>query len=90
MWMHQIPDARALVRTKAGVFHQKNVYRGPGSRLFAQWGTGFIRLGCHGSTSCPGVTLVELDLPFKPELDNPLPHPLVPDNDEPYSREIEP
>ena len=89
MWFHILPDSRVLLLSK-GVFHQKNVYRGPGSRLFAQWGTGFIRLGCQGSTSCPGVTLVELDLPFKPELDNPLPHPLVPDNDETYVREVKP
>ena len=79
MWFHILPDSRVLLLSK-GVFHQKPVYRGPNRRLFAQWGSGFIRIGCQDSTSCPGVAVVELDLPFKPALDTSLPHPLVPEN----------
>lgn len=78
MWFHLLPDSRALLSSK-GVFHQKPVYRGPNRRLFAQWGSGFIRLGSQDSTSCPGVSLVALDVPFKPEYEKPLPNPLVPE-----------
>lgn len=77
MWFHLLPDSRALLLSK-GVFHQKPVFRGPNRRLFAQWGSGFIRLGSGDSTSCPGVALVSLDLPFEPEYEKPLPNPLVP------------
>ena len=79
MWFHLLPDSRVLLLSK-GVFHQKPVFRGPNRRLFAQWGSGFIRLGSQDSTPAPGVNLVALDLPFKPEYEKPLPHPLVPEN----------
>lgn len=78
MWFHLLPDSRALLLSK-GVFHQKPVYSGPNRRLYAQWGSGFIRLGCQESTSCPDVALVSLDLPFTPELEKPLPNLLVPE-----------
>lgn len=77
MWFHILPDARVLLSSK-GVFYQKPVFRGPNRRLFAQWGTGFIRLGSQDSTSSPGVSLVELDLPFRPDVGAPIPHPLAP------------
>lgn len=79
MWFYAIPDARVLLSSK-GVFHQKPVFRGPNRRLFAQWGSGFIRLGSQDSTSASGVNLVALDLPFKPEYEKPLPNPLVPES----------
>ena len=75
MWFHIIPDARALLLSR-GVFKRVDVYRGPNRRLFAKWGSGFIRLGavsipsCPGSTSLPGVALEAVDLPFTPELDD--------------------
>lgn len=49
MWFHQVPDARALVRTKQGVFSQRDVYRGPANRLFFQQGTGFVHIGAGNS-----------------------------------------
>lgn len=90
MWMHRVPDARALVRTKAGVFLQRPVFRGPGNRLFFQHSGGFVCIGSHDSTSCPTLSVVALDLPFTPRFDSPLKNPLFADNDEPYSREVKP
>ena len=29
MWFQHIPDARVLIRTKQGVFLQKDVFKGP-------------------------------------------------------------
>ena len=58
---HIIEDAQVVLRNK-GVYHQKKVYR-RGDRLFAAWGSGFIRLGGGDATSCPGVSYETLDLP---------------------------
>lgn len=58
---HIIPDAQAILRSK-GVFKQAKVYR-RGDRIYAQWGSGFIRLGGRDATSCPGVSYESLDLP---------------------------
>jgi hypothetical protein len=77
MWFHIIPDARCLLRDKRGVFHQKQVFRGPERRLFAQVGSGFIRLGAGDATSCPTMSLIDFDLPFTPERDS-IKNPLMP------------
>jgi hypothetical protein len=58
---HIIPEAQAILLTK-GVFKQAKVYR-RGNRIYAQWGSGFIRLGGRDATSCPGVSYESLDLP---------------------------
>lgn len=76
MFIHVIHDARVLLRSR-GVFYQQRVYRGPNNRLFAEWGTGFIRLGGQDATSDPNVSLEALDLPFDPAR-GPLKEPLVP------------
>ena len=46
MWFHAIPDGRILLRSK-GNFFQRPAFRGPGNRLFASWGSGFIRIGVY-------------------------------------------
>lgn len=58
---HVIEDAHAVLRSK-GVYHKKKVYR-RGDRLFAGWGSGFIRLGGGDATSCPNVSCESLSLP---------------------------
>lgn len=58
---HIIDDAQVILKSK-GVFHQKKVYR-RGNRLFAAWGSGYVRLGGGDATSCPGVSYETLDLP---------------------------
>lgn len=58
---HIIEDAQVILRSK-GTFYQKKVYR-RGDRLFAGWGSGFIRLGGGDATSCPNVSYESLNLP---------------------------
>lgn len=58
---HIIDDAQVILRSK-GVFHQKKLYR-RGNRIYAAWGSGFIRIGGGDATSCPGVSYESLDLP---------------------------
>lgn len=58
---HIIEDAYAILLHK-GVYHQRKVYW-RGDRLFAAWGSGFIRIGGHRTTSCPGVSCEGLDIP---------------------------
>ncbi len=88
MWMHHVPDARVLVRTKQGVFAQRDVYRGPHNRLFFQQGTGFVRIGAGDATSAPAMSVVALDLPFTPERDE-FKSPLYSSsNAQPYNVEV--
>lgn len=58
---HIINEAQVVLRSK-GTFYQKKVYR-RGDRLYAQWGSGFIRLGGGDATSQPGISYETLDLP---------------------------
>lgn len=58
---HIIDDAQVILRSK-GVFRQAKVYR-RGDRLYAGWGSGFIRLGGRDATSCPNVSYEALSLP---------------------------
>lgn len=58
---HIIDGAQVIMRSR-GVFHQKKVYI-RGDRLFAGWGTGFVRIGPHDSTSAPNVSGETIDLP---------------------------
>ena len=58
---HIIEDAHCVTRSK-GVYRQCKVYR-RGNRLYAGYGSGFIRLGGHGFTSHPDVVYEGLDLP---------------------------
>ena len=58
---HIIEDAQVVLSSK-GVFHQKKVYR-RGDRLYAGWGSGFIRLGGGDATSNPNVSWEGIDLP---------------------------
>lgn len=58
---YHIPDAQVILRTR-GVFRPAKVFR-RGDRLYAQLGTGFIRLGGGDVTSCPSVSYEALDLP---------------------------
>lgn len=88
MWFHQVPDARVLVRTKQGVFMQRDVFRGPHNRLFFQHGSGFVRIGAGDATSAPTLSVVALDLPFTPERDD-LRSPLYSSsNSQPYNVEV--
>lgn len=58
---HIIEDAHVILLSK-GVFRQAKVYW-RGDRLYAGWGSGFIRIGGRGETSCPSVSYETLDLP---------------------------
>lgn len=58
---HIIDGAQVIIRSR-GVFHQKKVYA-RGSRIYAAWGAGFIRLGAGDSTSCPNTAWESLDVP---------------------------
>lgn len=76
MWFHAIPDGRVLLRSK-GNFFQRPAFRGPGNRLFASWGSGFIRIGAGDATSNPLVSVEAYDLPFVLNADA-MRNPLVP------------
>ena len=56
---HIIDDAQVILRSK-GVYYQKKVYRRD-RRLYAAWGSGFIRLGGQEATSNPNVSWEALD-----------------------------
>ena len=58
---HIIEDAYVILRSK-GTFYQKKVYRRT-DRFYANWGSGFIRLGARDATSNPNVSLEHLSLP---------------------------
>lgn len=58
---HIIDGAQVIMRSR-GVFHQKKVYI-RGDRLFAGWGTGFVRIGPQDSTSAPNVSWESIVLP---------------------------
>ncbi len=58
---HAIADAQVVLRSK-GVFYQKPLYQRD-DRLYASWGTGFIRIGGQNFTSNPNVSYETLDLP---------------------------
>lgn len=58
---HIISDAQVVLRSK-GTFYQKKLYR-RGNRLYAAWGSGFIRIGSRDATSNPNVSWETLDLP---------------------------
>ena len=55
MWFQHIPDARVLIRTKQGVFLQKDVFKVPHNRL-----GGFVRIGVGDSTSAPALSVIAL------------------------------
>lgn len=55
---HQIEDGAVILYSR-GVFRQAKVfYRG--EKVFASWGTGFIRLMQKGATSLPNVSYDDL------------------------------
>lgn len=58
---HVIEDAQIILRSK-GTFYQKKVYRRR-DRLYAAWGSGFIRIGAGDATSNPHVSWEGMDLP---------------------------
>lgn len=55
---HEIPEGLAIVRTK-GVFKQVKIYRRDRD-VYAQHGSGFIRLLQHGGTTAPAVHWLEM------------------------------
>lgn len=65
---HIIEDAQIVMRQK-GIFYQKKLYR-RGDRLYAGWGTGFIRIGGRSATSQPNVSWGSMDLPSEMVLIN--------------------
>jgi hypothetical protein len=58
---HIIDDAHVVMKA-GGVFYQKKVFI-RGDRLFAGWGSGFVRIGPIDSTSRPKVSWESIDLP---------------------------
>lgn len=70
---HQIDDA-AVILSSRGVFRQAKVfYRG--EKVFASWGTGFIRLMQKGATSIPNVSYSDLSgdgIGYKPQSTDPI------------------
>lgn len=58
---HIIQEAQIVLRSK-GTFYQKKVFR-RGDRIYAQMGSGFIRIGAGDATSNPSVSWESLDLP---------------------------
>ena len=60
--LFHIIDGAQVVMKSRGVFHQKKVYI-RGDRLFAGWGSGFVRIGPCDSTSAPNVSWESIDLP---------------------------
>lgn len=58
---HIIDGAQVILRS-GGVFHQKKVFH-RAKRLYAQWGSGFVRLDADDGTSAPKVSWEDLDLP---------------------------
>lgn len=60
-YFHQLEGAQAILRSR-GVFKQVDLYV-YGTRLFAQWGSGFIGLMAHQrGTTKPDVSWVELSI----------------------------
>ena len=88
MWFQHIPDARVLIRTKQGVFLQKDVFKGPHNRLFFQHGGGFVRIGAHDATSAPALSVVAFDLPFTPAFGAPIKTPHFTAGTSPYCTEV--
>ena len=88
MWFQHIPDARVLIRTKQGVFLQKDVFKGPHNRLFFQHGGGFVRIGAHDATSAPALSVVAFDLPFTPAFGEPVKTPHFTAGTSPYSSKV--
>lgn len=62
MMFHIVEDAQIVLRSR-GVFYQKKLYR-RGTRLYAGWAGGFIRIGAGDATSNPNVSWEEIDVPF--------------------------
>ena len=64
---HRILEAQAVVRTKSGVYAQRDLYR-RGDELFVSQGGGFIRVerklgtGDELGTSSPTTTVVGYDI----------------------------
>lgn len=76
---HVLEDCQAVLRSK-GTFFQKKLYR-RGNRIYAAWGSGFIRIGAGDATSNPNVAIESMDLNFDPVHDamkNPLIHTRAP------------
>lgn len=63
-----IEDGYVVLRRR-GVFFPTKVYS-RGRNIYAKHGSGFIRLGRDGATSCPDVGHEDLSLPFTPVYDN--------------------
>ena len=55
---HEIPEGVVILRSK-GVYRQAKVFR-RGERVYAAWGSGFVRLCGGGGTSVPTVTFDDL------------------------------
>lgn len=72
---HIIEDAQVILRSR-GTFYQKKVYRRD-NRIYAAWGTGFIRLGGGDATSNSHVSYEGLNLPFQPAYGS-VREPLIP------------
>lgn len=56
---HVIDGAQAILCSK-GVYRQVALYRRE-DRVYAKWGSGFVRLGSDGGTSVPHVSWRAID-----------------------------
>lgn len=63
---HVIDGAQAVLHSK-GVYRQAALYRRE-DRIYAKWGSGFVRLGADRGTSVPSVSWYAIDglQAFKP------------------------
>lgn len=60
--MFRVEQGSTVVLICSGLFKQAElVRRSKSARVYAKWGNGFIRLGCSGATSKPGVSWECLD-----------------------------
>jgi len=64
MLFNVIPDAVIITRSK-GVFNQRKVYERKGF-IYAQYGSGFIRVMSGGGTAIPNLYVDKIDLGFEP------------------------
>jgi hypothetical protein len=58
-----IPDGKAIVHAN-GVYRQVDIYTrgtGPDAKIYAKYGSGFVRLAQGGATSAPKVRWAEVD-----------------------------
>ena len=55
-----VEGGAVIMRGKRGVYRQAKVYR-RGERVFAGWGTGYLRLSAAGSTGDPDIKWDDID-----------------------------